>query len=221
MTAAQPPLARGADLRATVAVVPVRSLETAKSRLGEPLDAEEREAFVAAMLRRAVRAGLDGGLADVLVVSPDPEALELARMAGATPLHQASEGLNEGLADARAAAMGSGATALLVLPTDLPALSGPEVARLVERAARAVVPGRPLVALVPDRHASGTNALLVSPPDAIPFRFGEGSRARHAAAADEAGATYLELDSPLALDIDTADDLLLADLAGLDHEGGR
>jgi 2-phospho-L-lactate guanylyltransferase (CobY/MobA/RfbA family) len=59
------------------------------------------------------------------------------------------------------------------------------------------------------------------PPDAIPFRFGEGSRAAHAAEAAAAGAAYVELDGPLSFDVDTPEDLLEADRIGLDHEAGR
>jgi 2-phospho-L-lactate guanylyltransferase len=72
-------------------------------------------------------------------------------------------------------------------------------------------PRRPLVAIVPDRHGRGTNALLVAPPDAIEPCFGGDSRAAHAAAAEAAGAVLVELDGPLSVDLDTPDDLLLAE----------
>ena len=112
---------------------------------------------------------------------------------------------------------------MVVLPADLPGVDAPAIDRLAE-AGDAALRGdldKPLVVLVPDRHGTGTNALLVAPPNAIPFRFGEGSRAAHAEAARAAGASYLELDGPLSFDVDTPDDLLEADLRGLDHEAGR
>jgi len=67
-------------------------------------------------------------------------------------------------------------------------------------------PGR--VAVVPDRHGTGTNALLMSPPDAIAPAFGPGSRERHIGRAERAGfdAAVESLES-LALDVDTSDDL--------------
>ena len=62
--------------------------------------------------------------------------------------------------------------------------------------------------IVPDRHGTGTNALLLTPPDAIEPSFGPGSRARHEAAAAAAGAECRIAEPPsLALDVDTADDL--------------
>lgn len=212
-----------ADLSRIVALVPVRSLSGAKSRLGEPLDPEERADLILAMLHRTVEAGLAAKrLASVVVVSMDPDLLDRARAMGAAALRQVTDGLNEGLTEARLTT-GAEATAVVVLPADLPGVSGQAIDRLVDAAEQALreAPDRPVVILVPDRHGSGTNALLLAPPDTIEFRFGEESRAAHAAEAGAAGASYVELDGPLTFDVDTPDDLLEADRRGLDHEAGR
>ena len=66
-----------------------------------------------------------------------------------------------------------------------------------------------------DRAGIGTNVLLVAPPGAIPYRFGDASRQAHADWARQRGAAYVELHGPLALDLDTPDDLLAAEAAGL------
>jgi 2-phospho-L-lactate guanylyltransferase len=205
-----------------VALVPVRSLSGAKSRLGEPLDPEERTDLILALLRRTVEAARAARrLAGVMVVSMDPDLLERARAMGAATLRQKTDGLNEALVEARLAA--GAATAVVALPGDLPGVTASAIDKLAEAAELAMLqaPDRPVVVLVPDRHGSGTNALLLAPPTAIDFSFGEGSRAAHAAAAGAAGATYLELDGPLSFDVDTPDDLLEADRRGLDHEAGR
>ena len=211
-----------ADLSRIVALVPVRSLSGAKSRLGEPLDPEERADLILALLRRTVEAARAARrLVGVMVVSMDPDLLERARAMGAATLRQETDGLNEALAEARLAA--GAATAVIALPGDLPGVTASAIDGLAEAAELAIrrAPDRPVVVLVPDRHGSGTNALLLAPPTAIDFSFGEGSRAAHAAAAEAAGATYLELDGPLSFDVDTPDDLLEADRRGLDHEAGR
>jgi 2-phospho-L-lactate guanylyltransferase len=206
-----------------VALVPVRSLSGGKSRLGEPLDAEERADLVLALLRRTVEAALAARrLAGVVVVSMDEDLLREARSMGAASLLQETNGLNDGLNEARIAA-GAVATAVMVLPADLPGVAASAIDQLAEAAELVLraAPEKPIVALVPDQHGTGTNALLVAPPTAIPFRFGDDSRAAHAAVAEDAGASYLELDGPLTFDLDTPDDLLEADLRGLDHEAGR
>jgi 2-phospho-L-lactate guanylyltransferase len=207
---------QAADLSRLVAIVPLRSLESAKSRLGEPLDAEERQALVAGLLDRTIRAASGvGAIESVVVVSPDPAVLKAATAAGATPVRQADDGLNEGLRIAARWAVTDGATALIVLAGDLPAVSTVAIETVIAAAAAARHPGRALVALVADRHGRGTNVLLVSPPDAVPFRFGPESRAAHLAEARSADAVTVEIDGPLALDLDLPEDLILADELGL------
>ncbi len=210
------PAATSADLRHLVAIVPLASLEGSKTRLGGSLDAEERQALVLDLLDRTVRAASDvAAIESVVVVSPDPAVLRVASAAGATPIRQVGQGLNDGLDLARRWAAADGASALVILPGDLAAIAPAVLAALIESATAGIVAGRPLVALVADRHGRGTNVLLVSPPDAIPFAFGPDSRAVHLAAGQAAGAAIVELDSALSLDLDLPEDLVLADALGL------
>jgi 2-phospho-L-lactate guanylyltransferase len=189
------------------AIIPVGTLEGAKSRLGETLDAEERRDLATRMAHRTIEAAVaTPGIDEVLVVTPDQAVRDLALAAGARPLRQRSQGLNRGLREAREEAVAADADAIVVLPIDLPLISPEALGRVLERLSD---PERPLVVLVSDRHRRGTNVLLVAPPDAIEFGFGGDSRAAHAECAAEAGARLVELDGPLTLDLDTPDDLLL------------
>jgi 2-phospho-L-lactate guanylyltransferase len=193
-----------------VAIVPVGRLDGAKSRLGDTLDAEERHELAIDMLERTVRAALAStSIDETLVVSPDRDVLARAAEGGARTLLQRSQGLNRGLREARDDAIAGGADAVLIVPIDLPLVSPAALEQLI--APLAAIAERPVVVLALDRHGRGTNGLLVSPPDAIEFGFGGDSRAAHAACAAEAGARYIEVDGPLALDIDTPDDLLLVE----------
>jgi 2-phospho-L-lactate guanylyltransferase len=208
--------ARGADLARLVAIVPVRTLEGSKSRLGGSLDAEERQDLVRLLLERTIAAArLVPEVASVLVVSPDPEILGLAAAHGAEVLEQRGDGLNEGLDEAVGHASSHGATAVLVLAADLPSISDTSIGEIVASAAAAATTSRAIVVVVPDRHGRGTNALLLSPPDAIAFAFGIDSRIAHEAAARAAGALSLEVDGPLSLDLDLPEDLTLAEERGL------
>ena len=198
----------------TWAVVPLRGLEAAKSRLGGQLDAEERLDLVTGLLERTLLAAAGCPLVDhVLLVSPDPAALELGQRIGVEVLREPGRGLNAALDAAREHAVAAGAATLVVIPADLPRVSPEAISHVIAAADAAWSPGRPIVVLVPDRHGGGTNALLVSPPDAIPFSFGRGSHAAHQAAAAASGAGYVEVDGELSLDVDTPDDLLLAEVA--------
>ncbi len=122
-------------LERIVALVPVRALEGAKARLGEALDAEERRALVERLLARTVAAAAaTPAVAEVVVISADPEVVALAGALGARGVAQEDGGLNEGLAAGRAWAVAAGADAILVVPVDLPALAAAELTRIVELA---------------------------------------------------------------------------------------
>jgi len=194
-----------------VAIVPVGSLDGAKSRLGAVLDAEERLDLTVMLVRRTIGAAVAAErVAEVLVITPDDEVRALAAALGARPIRQRDSGLNHGLVAARSEALAAGADAILVLPIDLP-----EVTPAAIDAVAATLDGarRPLVAIVPDRHGRGTNALLIAPPATIEPCFGGDSAIAHARAARAAGATMIELGGPLRLDLDTPDDLLLAEVS--------
>ena len=197
------------------ALVPIRGLETAKTRLGGDLDAEERRDLVVDLLRRTLVATRDSLLlAGTIVVTMDPDAAGIAHDHHAVGLVERAPGLNGAIAAARSLAVARGATAVLVVPADLPAVSAAALDGLLDAAAGAGQQGASgLVVLVTDQHGSGTNALLLRPPGVIDPRFGAGSRALHRAAAAAAGATFVELQGPLELDVDTTDDLVVAEAA--------
>jgi 2-phospho-L-lactate guanylyltransferase len=200
---------RAAVTRPTVVAIPVREFEGAKSRLGAVLDAEERRDLVTRLLRRTVGAALTTpGVVEVVVVSPDPEVLAVASEAGARPLTQRSRGLNPALHEARAAVRPG--HRLLVMPSDLPAVTAAAIGAVLAAGDAA---GPPCVVLAPDRHGRGTNALLLDPPDVIDPAFGGDSRAGHAWLASSAEARFVEVAGVLGLDLDTPDDLLLAEVA--------
>lgn len=151
-----------------------------------------------------------------IVVSTEPRAVEIAGMEGAEVIADPEEGGHSGAAlagIARARQLGAGTVVLL--PIDCPLLAPRELDRLLTG-----TPGR-YVAIVPDRHGTGTNALALSPPDAIEPSFGEGSCARHVAAAREAGVPYNVEELPsLALDLDTPADIVALTMA-LERGRGR
>ncbi len=201
----------GGDLSRLHVVVPLRTLEGGKSRLGAALDAEEREELIVGMLRHLLDTiAAWGGAADVLVVSPDPVLLSIAASAGARTLRQRAGGLNDGIRLGVADVSAGGATAVLVLPGDLPLADPAALARLHDAADAALAAGggRALVAIVPADARSGTNGLLLSPPDVIDPAFGSDSLRAHLEAAREAGASVqLVEDSALGFDLDTPGDV--------------
>lgn len=174
----------------TVAVLPVKSFGRAKQRLtgGFPDRPTLAATMVADVLDALVRVD---GLDEVVVVT----ANALAVPDGVRIVHDPEEAGQS--AAARRGIAAARADRVLLVPGDCPALDPAEVAALLQRTEEVVV--------VPDRHGTGTNALLLTPPDAIEPAFGTGSFARHSALA---GARLGVAEVPsLGLDVDTPDDL--------------
>ena len=134
-----------------------------------------------------------------------PDLLKMsgeAQRRGATPLVQQSRGLNPALEEGRRRALDLGASTLLVFPADLPLLDAEDVRAVLEAAE-----GHSVV-ISPDGAHSGTNALLMRPPDALPFAFGPDSFEAHLQAARGRGLDVKVCErSHLAFDLDTAGDL--------------
>lgn len=190
------------------AVVPVKELREAKSRLRSALDPEARAVLALRMLYRVLSALRGAGVETVCVVSPDPTVLELAPERGAVPLIQRSRGLNPALEEGRRWAAERGTSSLLVLPADLPLLDPADVRVLVQGAEG----GEP-VTIAPDDACSGTNALLLRPPDALPFIFGPDSFEKHLREARQRGLEVRVVErSGLAFDLDTGEDLARLDV---------
>ena len=180
----------------TTAILPVKSLARAKTRT--TLAAEQRAELAAAMLRDVVEALRAVPELELLAVSARP-------VPGVETVHDPHE---TGQSDAcRLGIAAAQADRVLLVPGDCPALDPAELATLLACTEPVVI--------VPDRHGTGTNALLLTPPDAIEPAFGPGSFERHARAAGH--PRVMELPS-LQLDVDTPDDLrALATLPGGAH----
>lgn len=187
------------------AIVPVKALALAKGRLSSILTAAERRALVLAMLDDVLTAlGAARGVDHVGVISADDTVLAQAQALGAEALHDRAHDLNAALAQAAGHYADAGALATLVLPADVPLVTPDEIERLV--AARDGARG----GMIAPSRDGGTNALLVWPPLALPFLFGQQSLARHQAAARAGALALRTFHTPgLELDVDRPDDLLL------------
>jgi 2-phospho-L-lactate guanylyltransferase len=187
----------------TVAVLPVKDFSRAKQRLRGGLDLQSRQELAEAMLRDVLEALGASAVEEIVVVSAGARARELAHAAGATAIQDGEHGHNAAAAIGVRAARALGAQRALLVPGDCPALDPTELDELL---ARAIVP--PSVLIVPDRHGTGTNALCLTPPDALAPSFGPDSCQRHLAHARAAGVAAEVVEVPsLALDVDTPEDL--------------
>jgi 2-phospho-L-lactate/phosphoenolpyruvate guanylyltransferase len=190
----------------TLAVLPVKNFGDAKQRLSGALGAGSRQALAQAMFSDVVGALRRCRLVEsVAVVTGDPAA-EAAAQGGRVMVlpDPAPGGQSAAALTGIRYALSAGFERVLLVPGDTPLIEPSELDGLLERSADE----RLDVVIVPDRHGEGTNGLLLRPPDAIVPSFGEGSRARHVRAAEEAGLEHrVEHMLSLIHDVDTPDDL--------------
>ncbi len=187
------------------AVLPLKRFQHAKRRLKDTLTPSQREAFFRAMVEDVLAALRSSErLAGTLVVSPDGSTRVLAERFAAEWLAECGPtDLNGAIGQAARHLEARGASGVMVVPGDVPLITGAEIDALIASHGAA-----PSVSVVPAADDGGTNALLVSPPTLIEFAYGAGSCARHLAAARAAGVEPKRLESPgFGLDIDRPADL--------------
>lgn len=203
-----------------VCIVPVKSLGEAKSRLSGALSASERADLSRMMMLRTVRVLMetsarhcngDAAFPRVLVVSRDNEVLRMAKAEGAWGLLEIEPGLNQALSQAIRWVEARRTKSVLILPADLPLIGPDNVEAMLGIYAAAISEngngGRTAV-IAPCRHGIGTNALLLSPPNAVPLSYGTNSFIRHSELARERGVSLHVYRAPgVGLDIDIPADL--------------
>jgi 2-phospho-L-lactate guanylyltransferase len=193
------------------AIVPLKRLSAAKSRLARELSPRERNELMCGMLGHILSA-LEGlkWVRGTIVVGRDRVVRNIAAGHGSVFLREKEhDGLNRALARAAREAVRRGADAIMVVPADLPRLKKSDVAGALRRAGKP-----PFLVIAPDRLGSGTNMLMMSPPGIIRFSFGRRSFRRHVSAGRRAGVSVKIIKRvSLAEDLDSPEDL--ARMSGL------
>ncbi len=192
----------------TAAILPVKRFTRAKQRLGasvaDPLRRELAEAMVADVLLALAQTR---AIEQTILVTGEHSVAVAARALGATVIEDEHEDGQPAAAKLGVQrALAAGIERVLCVPGDCPTLDPAELNALLRSDPDRARAGE--VVVVPDRHGTGTNGLLLAPADAIAPSFGPGSCERHRALAREAGVAYrVERVPSLLLDIDTGADL--------------
>ena len=186
------------------AVVPVRDMACAKQRLAGILSPAARQALACVMLEDVLGAlAATRELAGILVVTADPVAAAMAERFGAETLREGALEGHTRAVQAAAAALKRRSAGMLALPGDIPLVTPADIGQII-----GVRVPAPSFTIVPARDEQGSNAVLCTPADAVPLRFGENSFFPHLAAARARGIEPRILHLPrIGLDIDTPEDL--------------
>jgi 2-phospho-L-lactate/phosphoenolpyruvate guanylyltransferase len=189
----------------TTAIVPVKGFSVANGRLDGLLSAAERARLAEALfLDLIVKLPRSRSIDDVMIVTSDESIARQARWFGHKILIQdEDEGHSQAASAGARAAMAEGAERVAMLPVDCPMLAIDELDAHVGRSPRTVL-------IIPDRHGTGTNGLVLAPPDVFLPAFGPDSCARHVSRARASGTSFaLERVESMGMDLDTPEDYLL------------
>jgi len=189
------------------AVVPVKALGQAKSRLGPQLSPYVRERLARAMLEDVLDALAQvRGLAGLIVVTVDPLATRIASLHGAIVYRDgATEGHTTAVMTAAQRLHSEHRGGMLTVPGDIPAVRAAEIGALLRRHRET-----PAFTIVPAHDGRGSNAIVMSPPAAVALAFGGDSFVPHVAAARQAGIepTIVTGLAGIARDVDDYDDVV-------------
>lgn len=187
------------------AIIPVKPLANAKSRLIPALTPTQRQQLAEQMFRHVLSIATNvPQLAGTLVISRDNKALAIAREYGAKTVQESgAPEMNAALMRATSLIARWRGSGVLILPADLPLLATEDVVSMLEMGDNLYS-----VVIATDQDRDGTNAMLVRPPGLMEYGYGPGSFDRHIERGKAAGAIVHIYDSErLELDIDLPEDL--------------
>ena len=187
-------------MKATV-LIPVKSLQYAKSRLAKHISANQKETLVLSMLEHVIKTvkATDKEL-EIFIVSYDPKIIALANLLGIKCISKKISGLNSSLT--YAAQQVNQDIPLLTLSADLPLLKSDDVLQILSLGKNNDI------ILAPSKEKTGTNAILVKKPLMIPYTFGRKSLMKFTTEIEQQSLSYKTyFDETIAFDIDTPDDI--------------
>ena len=188
------------------ALVPVKKFESSKSRLGAVLSINERIKLSELLLINTISVlKKSSAISNIVVVSSDERAMEIARRTDAKFLKEAKDrGVNAAIAVADDYSSENRAHATIVIPVDLPLLTATDVNMMCRKAKS---PERCLV-ISPSIRYDGSNALLRKPSRLLKTHYDEDSFNAHIRAATQSGIPIkVVLSQRIMKDLDSIEDI--------------
>ncbi len=201
-----------------ITLIPAKPFRQSKTRLMSILSSDQRARLSQILLQRTITVAKK--VSEVLVVSRSASVHRVAKAEGAWALTEYYPDLNEAIRQGLEwAEFVKSASAVLILPLDLPLLRLEDIQTMVKMAGLPdVSPSlsqispisnqpQPMMVIAPCQHQTGTNALLLKPPTFLSPQFGPNSFQAHLVAAEALALQPQIYHSPtLALDLDTPQD---------------
>ena len=187
------------------AVIPVKEFEGAKHRLSPLLSPEQRRLLAETMLTDVLDAVAGAKrLAGIMLITLEPRAKAMAERLGArVEVEGAREGHTGAVLAGRRILAREGKGGFITMPGDIPAVRAAEIDAVLAAHRPA-----PSFTISPAHDDLGSNAVICSPPESVPLRFGENSYFPHLDAARAQGIEPTILRQPgIAMDVDHPVDL--------------
>jgi 2-phospho-L-lactate/phosphoenolpyruvate guanylyltransferase len=182
------------------ALIPVKSLRLAKSRLAENFSEAERSTLVLSMLDHVLETLKSSKeITKIIVVTPDELVEKHVLESGFTVIPEEKPGHNPALT--AAAQKENDGEKLLTISADLPLITQEDIHEMITLSLTHDV-------VLASSKDNGTNALLLAKPLLLPYLFGENSLEKYKKAAKELGLTVAIYQSKtMAFDVDTITDV--------------
>jgi 2-phospho-L-lactate/phosphoenolpyruvate guanylyltransferase len=186
------------------AIVPIKETIFAKQRLARVLSPARRQELAVAMFEDVMQAlSASHGLAGIAVVTLDQNATQIAARWGAQVWTDGAREGHTGAVMAAARRLAATGATMLTIPGDVPRVSPTDIDAIL-----AAHIDSPAFTIAPAWDDLGSNAIMCSPPDLVPLRFGPDSFFPHLAAARRQGLEPTIVRRPgIAVDIDEPADL--------------
>jgi len=189
------------------AVIPVKEFDGAKHRLSSLLSPSERRLLAETMLTDMLNAVAGcQRLAGVMIVTIDPHATALGEKISARIVTEGARDGHTGSVNAgRRILAREGCGGMITIPGDIPATRAGEIDAVLSAHLAA-----PSFTISPAHDDLGSNAVVCSPPEVVPLRFGDNSYFPHIDVARRHGIEPTVIrQRGIAMDIDHPLDLAL------------
>lgn len=186
-------------------VIPLKPIATAKSRLSSVLSNQQRRDLVIALFQNTlIQLKNWDQISGILVISADATYKELVMDPEITFLiENFKSGLNASVRLAATLLIARSVEGMLVIHADIPFLNQNDLNQFI------AISSHPGLTIAQDHHGTGTNVMLVTPPDLIPFSYGEYSFQNHIESARKIGVPVnCFFSEALSFDVDTPMDLI-------------
>jgi 2-phospho-L-lactate guanylyltransferase len=193
-------------MKKIAAVIPIKNLHFAKSRLSNILTPQQRKSLVLYLLNITIKTLKESQfISEIIIVSSDKAIQRFCVKNNLRFIRDSDNGVNNAVRLADLYCIDNDIDANIIIPQDLPLLSVNEIDEICNISKKYIK----CIIICPSKRFDGTNILFRKPPDVIKTFYDDNSYINHLKEALKFNIPIESLDlDKLKLDIDTKEDLI-------------